>query len=99
MKLEVSSAGQRAIDDRLLEDHAADRAGGQRLGCDVEAAEPGAAAGRGDRRREDSDGRRLARSVRPEEAEDLASGHLEVDSPHRLDIAGIRLAKATCFDR
>ena len=41
VELEVPPAAERAVDDRLLEDDAADAAGGERLGGDVEAGERG----------------------------------------------------------
>ena len=47
---------------------------------------------------QDLDGRRLAGSVRPQQAEDLARGDLEVDPTNRLD-AVVRLPQASDRDR
>ena len=47
---------------------------------------------------QDLDGRRLAGSVRPQQAEDLARGDLEVDPANRLD-AVVRLPQSSDRDR
>ena len=91
MQLEVGAAGQATIDHRLLEYDAADAAGLKRLAGDVVADEPGAAAGRLDRRREHPYRGRLAGAVGTEQAEDLAAGDLEVDPLHGLHPARVGL--------
>ena len=93
MEVEVASAGEGAVDHRLLEDDAADPAGGERLRADVEAGQPGGPAGRPDGGRQHPDGRRLACSVGAQEREHLAGGHVEVDALDRLDTAGVDLAE------
>src|SRR4029077_4981221 len=92
VQLEGLAPAQRALDDGLLEDDARDAARLQRLLGDVVAREARAAAGWRDGRGEDADGRRLTRSVWPEQAEDLAGVHVEVDALYRLDASGVCLA-------
>jgi uncharacterized protein (DUF2141 family) len=48
---------------------------------------------------EDLDRRRLARAVRPEEGEDLAALHLEVDPGDRVQVAVALLQPANGDDR
>ena len=96
--VEVATAGQRAVDDRILEDDAACPPGCERLGRDVEAREARRARRGRDRRRQHPDRGRLACTVGAEQAEDLSGGDLEVDALHRLDAAGIGLAKPLHFD-
>ncbi len=96
---EVPPSGQRAVDGRLLEDDRADAAGLARMRRDVEPGHVRDARGRDDRRREHPDGRRLARAVGSEEAEDLAGSDVEVDVTHRLDSARVDLGQASCCDR
>ena len=96
--LEVTAPGKRAVDDRLLEHDAADATGGQRLAHDVEAADARGPAGRQDRGRQDADGRRLARAVRPEQPEHLAGADLEIDPGDGLDASGVDLAELFDFD-
>ena len=53
-------------------------------------------------RRQHPDGRRLAGTVRPEEAEDLAALDMQVDAAHRLDLAaaaGVVLDELLSFHR
>src|SRR5580765_6260016 len=51
-----------------------------------------------DRGRQDADGRRLARAVRPEQPEHLAGADLEIDSGDGLDASGVDLAELFDFD-
>ena len=55
------------------------------LADDVVAGDERAAAGRARERAQHVDRGRLAGAVRAEEPEDLAGGHLEAHSAHRLD--------------
>src|SRR5207302_11312206 len=98
VEIEVRAAGQRPVHDRLLKDDAADLSCGERLLGDVEAADPRRSAGRADRRRQHADRRRLAGTVRPEQAEDLARSDVEVDALHRLHVARVHLAKLSRLD-
>src|SRR5205807_6137530 len=77
MDVEVASPGERAVDDRFLEDDAADAPGWERLARDVVPGHSCTAARRGDRRRGHADGGRLAGSVGAEEAENFTGGYLE----------------------
>src|SRR5438445_543978 len=97
--VEVAPAAERPVDNRVLEDDAADATSLERLAHDVEAAEAGGAAGGGDRGREHADRRRLAGAVRAEQAEHLAGGDLEVDLLDGLDAARIGLAELAPLDR
>ena len=87
----VLLAGEVLVDARFLEDdpHLAAHRGGvvNRVG----AADPDRAGGRGERRRQDRDGGRLAGPVGPQQAEELAWLHLEGDS---VDGVAIRLPVA-----
>ena len=56
------------------------------------------ATARGDRGGEDADGRRLARAVGAEQAEDFATAHVEADAFDRLDAAGVDLAQVAHLD-
>ena len=97
--LEVAPAAQRAVHDRLLEHDAAHPAGSGRVGHDIDAVEPRAAAGRLDRGRQHAHGRGLAGPVLAEQAEDLARGDLEVKALDGLHAAGIGLSKPLDRDR
>src|SRR5205814_8379686 len=70
--LEVPAGREAPVEDLLLEDDAALRPRGERLGRDVVAGEPRAAARRPDGRRQHPDRGRLAGAVRAEKPEDLA---------------------------
>src|SRR5260370_17093485 len=50
-------------------------------------------------RAEDLDGGGLARAVRPEEAEGLSPGHLEVDAAHGLDLTVLLGQAGGGYDR
>src|SRR6266536_6376488 len=97
--VEVAAAGQHSVDDRLLEDNAADSADGERLARNVEPGHARTAARRGDRRREHPDRGRLAGAVGTEQAEYLAAGDLEVDALHGFDVALVGLAEPSQVDR
>src|SRR5439155_14748590 len=99
VEVEIAAAGQGAVDDRVLEDHAACSTGGERLARNVEAGDPRAAAGRDDRRREHADRRRLAGAVRAEQTEHLSGGDPEVDALHGLDTARVGLVQPAHVDR
>ena len=89
--LEVAPPGERAVDDRLLEDDAAHPPRSQRVPRDVEPGEARGAARRPHRRRQHPDRRRLAGAVRAEQAEDLAGAHVELDPFDGLHAARIHL--------
>jgi hypothetical protein len=99
MDVEVAAAGESPVDDRVLEDDAADAASGERLARDVEAGDARTAAGRGDRGREHADRGRLASAVRAEQAEHLAGNDLEVDALHGFDTARVGLTQLAHIDR
>ena len=94
MDVEVAPAGQRAVDDGVLEDDAAGPAGGERLVRDVEAGDAGAPAV----------GATVVVSMPmvvdlpapfgPEQSEHLAGRDLEVDAPDGLDAARVGLASS-----
>ena len=96
--VEVAPTGQRAVDDGLLEDDAAQAPSRERMLRDVEAGEPGRAARRRDCRRQHPDRRRFAGAVRAQQAEDLAGRDVEVDAFDRLDAARVELAEIVHFD-
>src|ERR671935_790555 len=98
VELEVAATRQRAVDDRVLEDDAADGAGLPRLRGDVETGQLRRAAGRCDRRGEHPDGGRLAGAVRAEQPEDLAGRDVEIDALHGGDSAWIDLSELPYFD-
>ena len=92
--LEVAPPGQRVVDDRVLEDDAADRPRRDRVrGATSKPAEPSAAGGRRHRRGEHADRGRLAGAVRTEQAEHFAGRDVEVDATYGFDAAGPRLAQ------
>src|SRR5438270_329062 len=64
--LEVAPPAEPLVQHLLLEHGGAHRAGGERLGDDVEAGDAGDPRGRRDRGGEHPDRRRLARAVGPE---------------------------------
>ena len=99
MDVEVAPPGERAVDDRFLEDDAADAPGCERLARNVVAGHACAAAREGDRRGEHADGGRLARSVRAEEAKHFPGRHLEIDALHGVDAAGVGLPQLAHADR
>src|SRR5439155_1556176 len=73
---------------------AADRA---RLANDVTPVDRRASAGRGKRGRQDRDGRRLARPIRPEQDEEFAGLDLERDAVDRV-LLGLLVALHELFD-
>ena len=93
----VLAPGQFDVHAGLLRDDADRAANARRLARDVEPRDAsGAAVGTGERR-QDLDGRRLARAVRPEQAEDRAGLHAERQPVERLDVA-VSLGEACRLD-
>ena len=81
---EILAAGAVLVDARVLR-HVADRApDGAGLAADVVARDLRPAGVHPAQRGEDADGRRLARAVRTEQAEDLALAHGEGNAGQRL---------------
>jgi hypothetical protein len=83
---EVLSPGRLAVDARLLRDVADRAADAVRLPDRVVAGDERAAGVRLRQRRQHADGRRLARAVRAEQAEDLAAAHGERHAREGLDL-------------
>ena len=98
MEIEVAAACQGTVDHRVLEDDTAHLARCERLLAHIEARQTGRPARRANGRGQHPDRGRLAGSVRAEQAEHLAGRDLEVDALHRLDAAGIDLAKLLHLD-
>ena len=92
---QVLAPGQVLVDGRVLAGEADRLAHRLRLAEDVEAGDACAAGVRLQQRRQDADRRRLARSVRPQQAEDGAFLHLEVDA---VEGAHLALARAVDLD-
>ena len=72
------------------------------IGGHVDPGDACVAGGERHERRQHPDGRRLAGTVRPEEAEDLAALDMQVDAAHRLDVAtaaGVVLDELLSFHR
>jgi hypothetical protein len=92
---EVLSPGQVLVDGRVLAGQADRLAHRLRLADNVEARHACAAGVRPQQRREDADGGRLARSVRPEQSEDRAFLHFEIDA---VKSAHLALARAVDLD-
>jgi hypothetical protein len=65
---------------------------------DVVSRHPGHAGIGARERGEDADRRRLAGSVRPEQAEDRAGAYRQAEAVERRDFAGIRLDQTVRFD-
>ena len=86
-EIEVGDGRQLVVQARRLGQDADPRPDRIGLGADVEAIDRGRAFGRLDERREQPDGRRLARAVGAEQAEELASVDLEVDAADRPAVA------------
>jgi hypothetical protein len=80
LELDQLAPGHQRVERCLLESDADRLSHLARLGDDVVAGDPGAAAGRAKQRRQHPHGRRLAGAVRPEERVDLARCDLEVDA-------------------
>jgi hypothetical protein len=83
-----SSAGQELVERRVLPGHADLRPHAVRVPQHVDSGDGGAPAVGSRQRGEDANGRRLARAVRAEHAEDLALGDVEVEP-----CEGVRIAK------
>jgi hypothetical protein len=94
-QLEVGSGAEQAVDRRGLPSEPDARAHRGRVGHDVETVDERRARGGLGEGGEDADGRRLARAVVAEEAEDAAGGHLEVEVAERPELAEA-LAEALC---
>ena len=92
---EVLASGQVLVHGRVLAGEADRLAHRLRFADDVEARHACAAGIRLQQRREDADGRRLAGPIRPEQAENGAFLHLEVDAVER---AHFTLARAVDLD-
>src|SRR5262245_4600859 len=98
MNLEVSSPGERPVDDRFLEDDGAHAAGLQGLASHLTARQARASRGRCNRPGEHADGGRFAGTVWTQQPEDLTGSHVEVDLAHCLDAARVRLGQSPDFD-
>jgi len=83
MKVEKLATGQILVKVRAL-GHETESSSTARIGH-RDTVDRGVARGRKDQPREHLDGRRLARAVGPDEAEDLAFFHVEIDAAHGLD--------------
>ena len=94
VQVKVAAAGQRLVQDRFLEHHAADRPGRDGVPDHVETGQPRRPAGGLDRGGQHPDGGGLAGTVRAQQAEHLTGGDLEVDAADGLDPAGVGLALA-----
>jgi hypothetical protein len=97
VQVQVAAAGQRPVQDGFLEDHAADRAGGERVAGHVETGQPRRSAAGLDGGGQHADGGGLAGAVGAEQAEHLAGGDLEVDAADGLNPAGVRLGQPADF--
>src|SRR5262245_25166159 len=86
MKAQVLLSGKGFVHRRLLEDQADRPADVAALAHYVEAVDAGAAACGPEESAQDVDGRRLARPIRAEKAEDLTFCDLEAHSLHRLNL-------------
>ena len=97
VEIEVLVDRQAVVERRLLEHHAEAAPRRQRLGDDVDAADPrGAAVGLEDGA-EDVEQRRLAGAVRPEQREQLVAADREADIVER-ERAAVALAHALDHD-
>ena len=97
-ELEILEAGEVLVHRRVL---AGEPDALAHLTCVLDDVEPGhscCAVVRAKQRRQDADGRRLARSVGAEEPVDGARLHVQVDAFQRLDLAVV-LPQACCVDR
>ena len=89
LEREQFAAGLDVVEAGLLQGDADAAAHGARLGEDVEAVDTGGAGGGAEEGGEHTDGRRLARAVLAEEAEDGAGSDVEVDpvdGAHRVEV-------------
>src|SRR5438034_9202497 len=87
MQLEVLARGQLVVERRVLEDEADAPADGSGVLRHIDAGDARFPGGRSQQSAEDADGGRLPRSVRPEEAEDLALLDRKVDAANRFELA------------
>ena len=90
---EVLAHGEAAVERVGLGHHADDLLGQAGVGPHVDAADDRFAARRNDAGREHADRRRLARAVGPQQAEDLALVHLEVERVDREDVTRVDLGQ------
>ena len=95
---QVLAAAETTVDDGFLEHDAAHLASRERLTYDVVTREPGRATGRKDRGGQHPDRGRLPGTVGPQEPEDLAGVHREVDPLDGLHAAGVRLLEPHHLD-
>jgi len=97
VQVQVALAGQRLVQDRLLEDDAADRPGGARVAGYIETGQPCPSAAGLEGGRQHPDGGGLAGAVRAEQAEHFTGRDLEIDAADGLDPAGIGLGQTADF--
>jgi len=81
----VLSAGHELVERGVLEGHPENAPHRSRLGGDIHAVHEGRARGRAHQGGEDPHGGRLAGSIAPQQAEDLAPGDLEADALEGVD--------------
>ena len=93
VEVEVLPHGERAVERVALRHHADHLLRRGRVRDHVDAADEGAPAGGDHARREHAGGRGLARAVGPEQAEDLALVHLEVELVDRLEPTRVHLGE------
>ena len=99
VEVEVLPDREGAVERVVLGDDADGLLGEGGVREHVDAAHHGPSRRRDDHRREHARGRRLARAVGPEQAEDLPRLHLEVEVVHRGPVhAGIDLGEARRLD-
>jgi hypothetical protein len=83
---QVLLRAQGLVERRLLEDQSDGAADVVPVSDDVEAVDRGTSRRRPEQRAQHADRGRLAGPVRPQEAEDIALGHLEAHALHRLEL-------------
>ncbi len=93
VRLEVAPPGECEVDHCILKDDTTDRAGRDRLRCDIEPGQPSYPGRRDNCRGEDADGGGFAGSVRPQQTEHFAGSDVEVDATYGFDAAGPRLSQ------
>ncbi len=97
VEAQVARGREVRVERRVLEDEADVAAHRRALAHDVEARDARLALARVRERAEDLDRGRLARAVRPQEAERLAGVHGQVEAANRLDVA-VALDQPAGFD-
>src|SRR3989442_4234204 len=97
MEADVLFSGEVLVEARPLEDDPNFPSHRARLANDVTPVDRRASAGRGKRGRQDRDGRRLARPIRPEQDEEFAGLDLERDAVDRV-LLGLLVALDELFD-